>query len=107
METLEFLGKTFALDRDGHLAKSTEWSRAIGRELAAKEGIDELTDRHWAVIDLMRRVYEREDASPPIHRIAKESGVDIGSLYKLFPDGPRNKAAKIAGLPKPKSYAWE
>jgi tRNA 2-thiouridine synthesizing protein E len=107
METLEFLGRTFALDQDGHLAKSTEWSRAIARELAAKEGIDELTERHWAVIDFMRRVHEREEASPPIHRIAKGSGVDIGSLYRLFPDGPRNKAAKIAGLPKPKSYAWE
>jgi tRNA 2-thiouridine synthesizing protein E len=102
METLEFLGKAFALDNDSHLAKPEEWSRAI-----AREGIYELTQRHWAVIDFMRRVYEREEASPAIYRIAKESGVDIGNLYKLFPDGPRQKAAKIAGLPRPKSYAWE
>ena len=107
METLEFLGKAFALDNDSHLAKPEEWSRAIAREVAAREGIYELTERHWAVIDFMRRVYDREEASPAIYRIAKESGVDIGSLYKLFPDGPRQKAAKIAGLPKPKSYAWE
>lgn len=107
METLEFLGKTLALDKEGHLAEPCEWSRAIARELAARDGIDELTERHWTVIDFMRRVYERENVSPSIHRIAKESGTDINSLYRLFPEGPRNKAAKIAGLPRPKSHAWE
>jgi dissimilatory sulfite reductase related protein len=102
-QTLELLGRTFALDKDGHLAQRTEWSRAIARELAFKEGIDELTEQHWTVIDFMRSVYEREGAPPPIRRITKESGVDTKGLYQLFPGGPGKKAAKIAGLPKPKS----
>ena len=38
METLEFLGKAFALDNDGHLAKPEEWSRAIARELPQGKG---------------------------------------------------------------------
>lgn len=102
-QTLELLGRTFALDKDGHLAQPRDWSRAIARELASKEGIGELTEQHWTVIDFMRSVYQREGASPSIRRITKESGVDTKSLYQLFPDGPGKKAAKIAGLPKPKS----
>ena len=35
-------------------------------------------------------------------KLTKESGVDTKELYELFPKGPAKKAAKIAGLPKPK-----
>jgi tRNA 2-thiouridine synthesizing protein E len=38
-----------------------------------------------------------------MRRIAKNSGIDMKSLYQLFPRGPGKLAARIAGLPKPKS----
>ena len=103
MATLEIFGKTLALDKDGHLANPSDWSEAIALEIAVREGIDELTDQHWAVIHFMRGVYRQEGLPPSIRRITKESGVDTKSLYQLFPNGPAKKAAKIAGLPKPKS----
>ncbi len=103
MATLEIFGKTLALDKDGHLANPSDWSEAIAREIAVREGIDELTDQHWVVIHFMRGVYRKEGVPPSIRRITKESGVDTKSLYQLFPNGPAKKAAKIAGLPKPKS----
>jgi tRNA 2-thiouridine synthesizing protein E len=102
METLNVLGKTIALDTDGHLANRNDWSRELALEIAAQEGIPELTAQHWAVIDFMRQVFDKEGDAPSIRRLTKESGVDTKTLYQLFPKGPAKRAAKIAGLPKPK-----
>jgi tRNA 2-thiouridine synthesizing protein E len=102
METVTLAGKTLAVDADGNLANRNDWNEEIGREIAAIEGIPELTAQHWAVIKFMRAVFEKEGDSPSIRRLTKESGVDTKTLYQLFPKGPAKKAARIAGLPKPK-----
>lgn len=102
MQTAILGGKTLALDGDGNLANRNEWNEEIAREIAAIEGIPELTPQHWAVIHFMRSVFDKEGDSPSIRRLTKESGVDTKTLYHLFPKGPAKKAARIAGLPKPK-----
>jgi len=102
METVELLGKQLDLDEDGNLKNLADWDKEIAVELAKQEGIDELTDRHWIVIDFMRNEYETKGDAPSIRKLTKESGVDTKELYKLFPKGPAKKAARIAGLPKPK-----
>jgi len=94
--------RTIALDADGNLANRNDWSEDLARELAIQEGIPELTPQHWAVINFMRTVFDKEGDSPSIRRLTKESGVDTKTLYQLFPKGPAKRAAKIAGLPKPK-----
>ena len=95
-------GKTLAVDADGNLANRNDWNEDVAREIAAFEGIPELAAQHWAVINFMRAVFEKEGDSPSIRRLTKESGVDTKTLYQLFPKGPAKKAARIAGLPKPK-----
>jgi tRNA 2-thiouridine synthesizing protein E len=80
---------TLARDADGHLANRADWTEAVALEIAIEEGLEALNDRHWLVINYMRK-------------LTKESGVDTKELYALFPKGPAKKAAKIAGLPKPK-----
>ena len=102
METVVLAGKPLALDGDGNLANRNDWSPDVAHEIAAIEGIPALTPQHWAVINFMRRVFEKEGDSPSIRRLTKESGVDTRTLYQLFPKGPAKKAARIAGLPKPK-----
>ncbi len=102
METMNLTGKAIQLDADGHLANRNDWNENMARELAAQEGIPELTPQHWAVINFMRKVFEKEGDAPSIRRLTKESGVDTKALYQLFPKGPAKRAAKIAGLPKPK-----
>ncbi len=102
METMNLTGKAIQLDADGHLANRNDWNEDMARELAAQEGIPELTPQHWAVINFMRKVFEKEGDAPSIRRLTKESGVDTKTLYQLFPKGPAKRAAKIAGLPKPK-----
>jgi tRNA 2-thiouridine synthesizing protein E len=86
----ELAGKTVELDADGHLANANDWDEELAKAFAVELGIPELND------------YQEDGDAPSIRRLTKESGVDTKSLYKLFPKGPAKKAAKIAGLPKPK-----
>lgn len=98
----EILGKSLAIDADGNLVNNADWDEEIAKELAKEEGIGELTEKHWKVINFMRKVYSETGDSPSIRKLTKESGVDTKELYSLFPKGPAKKAARIAGLPKPK-----
>jgi tRNA 2-thiouridine synthesizing protein E len=102
MTTAVLDGKSIELDADGHMAKRSEWTEEIARDLAKQEGIEELTERHWLVINFMRKEFEAKGDAPSIRKLTKESGVATKELYQLFPKGPAKKSAKIAGLPKPK-----
>ncbi|HKK45692.1 MAG TPA: TusE/DsrC/DsvC family sulfur relay protein [Balneolaceae bacterium] len=101
MSTATIAQKTIEVDQEGFMKDHTQWNEDIARELAKLEGIDELTDRHWKIIRLMRKEYDEKGDGPSIRRLTKESGVPIKELYQLFPKGPAKKAAKIAGIPKP------
>lgn len=103
MAVAEFAGKAVELDADGHLAKLSDWDEEVAKAIAADLGLAELTEDHWKVINFMRKVFEEDGDAPSIRRLTKESGVDTKTLYKLFPKGPAKKAAKVAGLPKPRS----
>jgi TusE/DsrC/DsvC family sulfur relay protein len=102
MATKQIAGKTLELDADGHLAHMSDWDQNLAVALAQEEGIVRLTDRHWLVINFMRKEFQEKGDAPSIRKLTKESGVATKELYELFPKGPAKKAAKIAGLPKPK-----
>ena len=102
MATKEFAGKTIELDADGNLSNTNDWDENVAKAIAIEEGIETLTDRHWAVINYMRKEFQEKGDAPSIRKLTKESGVDTKELYSLFPKGPAKKAARIAGLPKPK-----
>lgn len=102
MNTIELDGHVVHVDGEGFMTDPGEWTRDIALLLARQEGIEELTDRHWAVIDFCRRDFEAKGETPGLRRISKESGVDTKELYALFPKGPAKKVARIAGLGKPK-----
>lgn len=102
METMEILDKQIEFDSDGHLKNMEDWNEELAKELARMEGIEDLNERHWLVINFMRKEYKEKGDAPSIRKLTKESGVQTKELYQLFPKGPAKKAAKIAGLPKPK-----
>jgi tRNA 2-thiouridine synthesizing protein E len=101
MTTKLIAGKQLEVDGQGYLLHSQDWDEGIARAIAGEEGLPNLSDDHWRVIRFMRRVYAERGDGPSIRQLTKESGVDIKRLYKLFPQGPAKKAAKIAGIPKP------
>lgn len=102
METAVLDNRTIELDKDGNLAHREDWNESIAQEFATMEGVGELNERHWIVINFMRKEFDVKGDAPSIRKLTKESGVSTKELYALFPKGPAKKAAKIAGLPKPK-----
>jgi TusE/DsrC/DsvC family sulfur relay protein len=90
------------VDAEGFLTDPQQWTEHIAEEIAAQNGILELTDRHWLVVRFMRERYLATGSAPSIRSLGKESGVPIKELYQLFPKGPAKLAARIAGIPKPK-----
>ncbi len=95
-------GTEIELNDEGFVVDPSQWNEAIAVELARREGIDPLTDRHWQVIRFMRSEYEAKGTGPTVRVLGKTSGVPIKELYQLFPKGPAKLAAKIAGIPKPR-----
>lgn len=79
------------------------WSPAFARATAETLGVGELTEAHWRVIDFMRRDFAQKGETPSLRRISIHSGVQMKVLYRLFPKRPGRLAARIAGVPKPRS----
>jgi len=102
MTTDTIAGTEIELNDEGFLVDPSQWNEDIAVELARREGIDPLTDRHWQVIRFMRSEYEAKGTGPTVRVLGKTSGVPIKELYQLFPKGPAKLAAKIAGIPKPR-----
>jgi tRNA 2-thiouridine synthesizing protein E len=102
MPTDTIAGNDVERNDEGFFADPDQWTKAMASELAAAEGIDELTDRHWQVIDFMRKEYFDKGTGPTVRLLGKTSGVSVKELYQLFPKGPAKVAAKIAGIPKPR-----
>ena len=102
MTTTTLLGSTVELDAEGFFQHPEQWTEDMADTIAEQSGIDQLTDRHWQVINFMRSTYLSSGSAPSIRTLGKASGVPIKELYQLFPKGPAKLAAKIAGIPKPR-----
>jgi len=102
MSSLDFNGQTIALNEEGFLAEPGLWTEELALLLAkAEEGLDELTEQHWAVIRFIRAHWLETDNAPMVRSICKTTAVPLKRIYELFPSGPAKGACKLAGLPKP------
>jgi len=95
-------GSSVELNDEGFLTDPAQWNEDVAVELARREGIDPLTERHWEVLRFMRAEFEAKGTGPTVRLLGKTSGVPVKELYELFPKGPAKLAAKIAGIPKPR-----
>ena len=102
MSTETVAGTTIELNDEGFLVDPGQWSEELAVELAARDGITELTAQHWKVIHFMRTEFFAKGTGPTVRALGKTSGVSIKELYQLFPKGPAKVAARIAGIPKPR-----
>ena len=102
MSTATIAGTAVELNDEGFVVDPTKWTRDIAIEIATADGIAPITDRHWQVIDFMRKEYFEKGTGPTVRVLGKTSGVSVKELYQLFPTGPAKTAARIAGIPKPK-----
>ncbi|MGH9019934.1 MAG: TusE/DsrC/DsvC family sulfur relay protein [Acidimicrobiales bacterium] len=95
-------GVSVDLTDEGFFSDPSQWREEMAPEIAARNGVAELTERHWYVIRFMRAAFEAKGTGPSVRELSKSSGVPIKELYELFPKGPAKLAAKIAGIPKPR-----
>jgi tRNA 2-thiouridine synthesizing protein E len=102
MTTVTLAGSPVEVDGEGFFVKPEQWTKAMGEEVARSSGISQLTDRHWQVIEFMRKTFLETGSAPSMRALGKTSGVSIKELYELFPKGPAKLAAKIGGIPKPR-----
>ena len=101
MPTIELGGNSYTVDEDGFLENPEIWNEKVALDFASTEGVAELTEDHWKVINYLRGYYEQFGIAPMIRKLCKETGFKLKYIYELFPSGPAKGACKLAGLPKP------
>lgn len=101
MPTVEFMGKTFTVDEDGFLDDFVNWTPEWAMWVKKEEGIEELTEEHKNVIDVLQDYYRKNGIAPMVRVLSKVTGHKLKHIYELFPSGPGKGACKMAGLPKP------
>lgn len=99
-------GQSIETTDAGYLVNLTDWTEEVATVIATEEGIAELTDRHWDVINYLRDEYLNNNGNQPMERaIMKAMGEKWGAklkskdLYDLFPRAPSKQGLKVAGLP--------
>ncbi len=104
---LEHDGKTIETTASGFLADVNDWSEGLAEKIAVEEGIDDLTEKHWDLINFLRDEFINNNGNQPNTRnIVKEMSAKWGEklgqkdLYNLFPRDPSKQAGRIGGLPE-------
>jgi len=94
-------GKEIEVDEDGFIQDPEQWDEEVAKDLAKTEGVDEMGEDHWKLVNYLRDYYLKFQIAPMIRKLCKETGFDLKKVYELFPSGPAKGACKVAGLPKP------
>ena len=89
------------VDEDGFMQEPDNWNKDVAAALGTTEGVDDLSEDHWKVVDYLRNYYLQFGVAPMIRKLCKETGFKLNKIYELFPSGPAKGACKVAGLPKP------
>ena len=101
MPSVEFEGQTYNVDEDGFIDDFTNWNEGWVKYCKDAEGIEELTEEHWKVINVLQDYYKKNGIAPMVRILSKVTGYKLKYIYELFPSGPGKGACKMAGLPKP------
>jgi TusE/DsrC/DsvC family sulfur relay protein len=89
------------VDEDGFMEDPDVWTQEVATALATTEGVDEMTEEHWKLVNYLRDYYLKFGIAPMIRKLCKETGFPLKKVYELFPSGPAKGACKVAGLSKP------
>ena len=102
MPVVEDKDHKIEVNEEGFLSHPEEWNEVIASIIAKEEeGIENLTEDHWAVINYIRDYFLEKNLAPMVRKVCKNTGFQLRYIYELFPSGPAKGACKVAGLPKP------
>ncbi|MCW9057971.1 MAG: TusE/DsrC/DsvC family sulfur relay protein [Gammaproteobacteria bacterium] len=86
-------------DEDGFIKDPQAWDRKSATAIAERDGIQDLGDDHWRVIEQLRKHYFDTGNIPVMRHICREIGLNEHCVSDLLHDPMR--AWRIAGLPNP------
>jgi len=98
---MELGGKQLEVDEDGFISDPAQWDEKVALSLAVTEGVSDLSEIHWKLVNYLRDYYLKFNIAPMIRKVCKDTGLPLKQIYELFPSGPAKGACKVAGLPKP------
>ena len=101
MALFEYGDLKIDVDEDGFMQEPDMWNQEVAVALASTEGVSELTDEHWKIVNYLRDYYAEFQIAPMIRKLCKQTGFPLKKIYELFPSGPAKGACKVAGLAKP------
>jgi dissimilatory sulfite reductase related protein len=101
MPMFEEGGVSIQVDEDGFMEEPDAWTEQVAAALGKGEGVADLSEEHWKVVNYLRNYYLEFGVAPMIRKLCKETGFPLKKIYELFPSGPAKGACKVAGLPKP------
>jgi len=96
-------GRQVYFDAEGFFWDPDDWSDEAAEELAGESGTLRLDDVQWRVLRFLRAYYLYHGRAPMNRELRAGTELSLGELERLFPDGIRMGARRLAGLPNPKT----
>ncbi len=91
------------LDDQGFVVDTGSWTKDLAKKIAKEQFSIELTEAHWACIEIVREYYEKWESIPMIKTIRERAKISIDEFDRLFKHdqgSSRGVLCKISGLPK-------
>ena len=101
MPNINIEGYILEVDGDGFLSHPETWTDEIAELIARYDGIEKMNEKHWAIVNLIRKNWVEKGMAPMVRVLCQETGLKLREIYELFPLGPARGACRVAGLPKP------
>jgi tRNA 2-thiouridine synthesizing protein E len=98
MTSRETLSDT-QFDADGFIKDPDAWDRNLAEAIAERDGLAQLSDDHWRLIDALRKHYFETGSVPVMRHVCRDAGMATHCVSDLLAD-PR-RAWRVAGLPNP------
>lgn len=99
MQAIGKLNMGLAVDGEGFLTNSDDWSEEVAAVLAGREGIGPLSEEQFSILRAMRDYYREHRFFPIVRAICRDVHQARTCVTDRFPDPVT--AWKIAGLPNP------
>lgn len=98
MAKIDYAGGSVEIDDEGHLVNTEEWNEEVAQALAAREGLQPLTEEMLDVVKFMRSFYRKFQSFPILNYVCKNVDQPRECVNEEFINP--EKAWRIAGLPK-------
>ena len=96
-------GREVYFDTEGFFWDPDDWCDRAAEELARESGIERLDAVQWRVLRFLRAYYLDQGRAPLNRDLKAGTELSLVELERLFPQGIRLGARRLAGLPNPKT----